>query len=139
MFAGVLIWRTVAAQRDSTCLARSQMHPIGPNLHAFFAFAPVRLLYRVNRDRIQMSTTLDIHRSISVTMLGSLMNCAGLPGSCEFRQLPFRLRLLRRHSALPIQTGRRQPQKFPEDWFRVEPDAVCFRATLVLPRHRYQS
>ena len=61
MFAGVLIWRAVAAQRDSTRLARPQMHPIGTDLHAFFAFASLRLLDRFNRDRIQMRTTTDIH------------------------------------------------------------------------------
>ena len=61
VFAGVLIWRAVAAQRDSTRLARPEMHPIGTNLHAFFAFAPVRLLDRLNRNRIQMRTTLGIH------------------------------------------------------------------------------
>ena len=61
MFAGVLIWRAVAAQRDSTRLARPEMHPIGTDLHAFFAFASLRLLDRLNRDRIQMSTTTDIH------------------------------------------------------------------------------
>jgi len=61
VFAGVLIRGAVAAQRDSTRLARSEMHPIGTNLHAFFAFAPVRLLDRLNLNRIQMSTTSGIH------------------------------------------------------------------------------
>ena len=61
MFAGVLIWRAVAAQRDSTRLARPQMHPIGTDLHAFFAFASLRLLDRFNRDRIQMRTTSGVH------------------------------------------------------------------------------
>jgi len=61
MFAGVLIWRAVAAQRDSTRLARSQMNPVATNLHAFFAFAPVRLIDRLNRNRIQMRTASRIH------------------------------------------------------------------------------
>ena len=56
VFAGVLIRRAVAAQRDSTRLARPQMHPIGTDLHAFFAFATMRLLDRLNLDRIQMRT-----------------------------------------------------------------------------------
>ena len=99
VFAGVLIRRAVAAQGDATRLARPEMHPIGTDLHTFFAFAAMWLLDRVNRNLIQMRTTLDIHFSISVTMLSSLMNCAVLPGSCEFRRRPFRLRLLRRHSA----------------------------------------
>ena len=61
VFASVLIRRAVAAQRDSTRLARSEMHPIRTDLYAFFAFAPVRLLDRLNRNRIQMSTTSNIH------------------------------------------------------------------------------
>ena len=44
VFTGVLVRRAVAAQRDSTRLARSEMHPIGTDLYAFFAFAPLRLL-----------------------------------------------------------------------------------------------
>ena len=61
VFAGVLIWRAVAAQRDSTRLARPEMHPIGTNLHAFFAFATMRLLDRLDRDRIQMRTASRTH------------------------------------------------------------------------------
>ena len=61
VFAGVLIRRAVAAQRDATRLARPEMHPIRTDLHAFFAFAPVRLLDRLNRDRIQMRTASSIH------------------------------------------------------------------------------
>ena len=44
MFGGVLIRRTVAAQRYPTCLARSQMHPVVTDLHALFAFGAKRLL-----------------------------------------------------------------------------------------------
>ena len=61
MFAGVLIRRAVAAQRDSTCLARPEMHPIRTDLHAFFAFAAMRLLDRLNRNRIQMRTPSGTH------------------------------------------------------------------------------
>jgi hypothetical protein len=61
MFAGVLIWRAVAAQRDSTCLARPQMNPVAADLYAFFAFATMRLLDRLNRDRIQMRTPSGTH------------------------------------------------------------------------------
>jgi hypothetical protein len=61
VFAGVLIWRAVAAQRDSTCLARPEMHPIGTDLYAFFAFATMRLLDRLNRDCIQMRTASGTH------------------------------------------------------------------------------
>ncbi len=61
VFAGVLIRRAVAAQRYAARLARPQMHPIGTDLHAFFAFATMRLLDRFNGDRIQMRTPLSIH------------------------------------------------------------------------------
>ena len=61
MFAGVLIRRAVAAQRDSTRLARPEMHPVGTDLYAFFAFATMRLLDRLNRNRIQMRTPSGIH------------------------------------------------------------------------------
>ena len=61
VFAGVLIRRAVAAQRDSTRLARPEMHPIGTDLYAFFAFATLRLLDRVSLDRVQMRTTLEVH------------------------------------------------------------------------------
>ena len=61
VFAGVLIRRAVAAQRDSTRLARPQMHPVGTDLHAFFAFATMRLLDRLNLDQFQMGTASRIH------------------------------------------------------------------------------
>src|SRR6267378_5441842 len=63
VFAGVLIWRAVAAQRDSTRLARPQMDPVAADLYAFFAFATMRLLDRLNRDRIQMRTASIGHYS----------------------------------------------------------------------------
>ena len=44
VFAGVLIRRAIAAQRDSTRLACSEVHPIGTDLYAFFAFAAMGLL-----------------------------------------------------------------------------------------------
>ena len=62
VFAGVLIRRAVAAQRDSTRLARPEMHPVGTDLYAFFAFATMRLLDRLNNgDRIQMRTPSGTH------------------------------------------------------------------------------
>ena len=61
VFAGVLIRRAVAAQRDSTCLARPQVNPVAADLYAFFAFATMRLLDRLNRDRIQMRTASRTH------------------------------------------------------------------------------
>ena len=61
VFAGVLIRRAVAAQRDSTRLARPQMHPIGTDLYAFFAFATMWLLDRLNLNRIQVRTASATH------------------------------------------------------------------------------
>ena len=61
VFAGVLIRRAVAAERDSTRLARPEMHPVGTDLYAVFAFATMRLLDRFNGDRIQMRTSSGIH------------------------------------------------------------------------------
>jgi hypothetical protein len=61
VFAGVLIRRAVAAQRDSTRLARPQMNPGAADLYAFFAFATMRLLDRLNRNRIQMRTASSTH------------------------------------------------------------------------------
>jgi hypothetical protein len=61
VFAGVLIRRAIATQRNSACLTRPQMNPIAADLYAFFAFATVRLLDRLNRDRIQMRTSSRTH------------------------------------------------------------------------------
>jgi hypothetical protein len=43
VFAGVSIWRAVATERKTACLARPQMHPVVADLDAFFAFAALRL------------------------------------------------------------------------------------------------
>jgi hypothetical protein len=61
VFAGVLIRRAVAAQRDATRLTRPQVDPIAANLHAFFALSPMRLLDRLNLNRIQMRTASGTH------------------------------------------------------------------------------
>jgi hypothetical protein len=37
------------------------MNPVAANLYAFFAFATMRLLDRLNRDRIQMRTASRTH------------------------------------------------------------------------------
>ena len=43
VFARMMVWRAVATERDSTCLAGPQMNPVGADLHALFAFAALRL------------------------------------------------------------------------------------------------
>ena len=68
VFAGVLIRRAVAAQGDSTRLARAEMHPIRTHLNAFFTFATMRLLNRLNSDRIQMGTASDTHIDFGFTL-----------------------------------------------------------------------
>src|SRR6266700_5007644 len=40
------------------------MNPVAADLHALFAFAPMRLLDRLNRNRIQMRTTLGTHERL---------------------------------------------------------------------------
>jgi hypothetical protein len=37
------------------------MNPVAADLYAFFAFATMRLLDRLNRDRIQMRTSSGTH------------------------------------------------------------------------------
>ncbi len=44
VFAGVTIWRAVAAERHAARLAGAQMDPGTADLHAFLAFAALRLL-----------------------------------------------------------------------------------------------
>jgi hypothetical protein len=60
VFAGVPVWRTVAAKCNATSLTRSQMNPDRADLHAFGAFAAVRLLDCLNR--IEMRTASVGHR-----------------------------------------------------------------------------
>jgi hypothetical protein len=43
VFTRVLVWRAVATERDSTCLAGPQMNPVRADLDAFFAFEALRL------------------------------------------------------------------------------------------------
>jgi len=37
------VWRAIAAERDSTCLAGPKMNPVRADLDAFFAFEALRL------------------------------------------------------------------------------------------------
>jgi hypothetical protein len=64
VFAGVTVRRAVAAERDAAFLARSQMHPGCADLHAFFAFAALRLFDR--RERVEMRTATVRHYSVSL-------------------------------------------------------------------------
>lgn len=62
VFSGVPVRRTVAAERDAACLAGPQMNPVVADLHAFFAFAALRLFDRC--DRVEMRTASLRHCSI---------------------------------------------------------------------------
>jgi hypothetical protein len=55
VFARVMVWRAVATEGDSTCLAGPQMNPVRTDLHALRAFAPLRLFNRL--DRVKMRAT----------------------------------------------------------------------------------
>jgi hypothetical protein len=59
VFAGVLIWRAVTAERDATFLTGAQMNPGAANLYALFAFATLRLFDGF--DCIQMRTASGTH------------------------------------------------------------------------------
>jgi len=74
VFAGVAIRRTVAAQRDSTCLARPQMNPIAADLHTFFAFAALWLFDRLNR--IQMGTASAGHSGKAISQQEDVQRCS---------------------------------------------------------------
>jgi hypothetical protein len=62
VFGGVPVWGAIAAECHATGLAGAQVYPISSNLHAFFAFAALRLLDRL--DRIEMRTASVGHHSI---------------------------------------------------------------------------
>ena len=52
VFAGVMIGRTVAAQRDAALLTGAEMDPLCADLYALSAFANLRLFD--GRDRVEM-------------------------------------------------------------------------------------
>ena len=62
VLAGVLVRRAVATKRDAACLAGAQMHPARADLHAFFAFAALRMFNGFNR--IQMRTAARTHECL---------------------------------------------------------------------------
>ena len=62
VFGGVLIRRAVATERNSTRLARPQMHPVAADLNAFFTFAALWLLDGPNP--VKMRTASGVHASL---------------------------------------------------------------------------
>src|SRR5206468_2650955 len=107
------------------------------DLHALFAFPALRLFDGF--DCIQMRTAAGTHDLFTLVIFWLVTGCAVMPGLCGFRRPPFRLRRPPPRSVSPIRSAHRRLQKFPEDWFRAERVAVCFRAMTVLqrPRHRF--
>jgi hypothetical protein len=63
VFAGMLIWRAVAAERDATCLAGSEMNPVVADLHACFAFAALRPFDRCDRGDVNTGSHTCYSRS----------------------------------------------------------------------------
>ena len=90
MFAGVLIRRAVAAQRDSTRLAGAQMNPVTTDFHALFAFPAFRLFDGF--DCIQMRTAAGIHDLFTLVIFWLVTGYVAMRGSDGFRRRPFRLR-----------------------------------------------
>ena len=72
MFARVLIWRAVTAERDATRLARPQMNPVCTDLYAFGAFANFRLFNRF--DSVEMRATAVRHCRISLFRVTNARN-----------------------------------------------------------------
>jgi hypothetical protein len=64
VFAGVPVRRAVATERDATRLARAQVNPARPDLHAFFAFTALRM-FDVN-DCVEMRTASVGHDKLNL-------------------------------------------------------------------------
>ena len=71
VFAGVLVWRAIAAERNSTRLARSKMNPLRPNLYTLIALAAF-CVFDV-RNRFEVRTRGIIHDRI-ISLAKHLMN-----------------------------------------------------------------
>jgi hypothetical protein len=56
VLGGVMIWRGVATEGDAACLTSPQMNPVVANLHAFFAFAALRLFDRCDRGEMRTAS-----------------------------------------------------------------------------------
>jgi hypothetical protein len=62
VFGRVPVRRAITTKCDAALLTRAQMYPLRADLHAFSAFAVLRLLNR--RDRVEMRTTSIRHHLI---------------------------------------------------------------------------
>jgi hypothetical protein len=64
VFAGVLVWRAVTAQRDAAGLTSPQVDPLRSDLHAFVTLAALRLFDRCGR--VEMRTASVRHYSVNL-------------------------------------------------------------------------
>ena len=71
VFAGVLVWRAVAAERDAAFLAGSQVDPLRPDLYTLIALAAF-CAFDV-RNRFEVRTRGIIHDRI-ISLAKHLMN-----------------------------------------------------------------
>jgi predicted transporter len=71
VFAGVLIWRAIAAERNSTRLTRPQVDPLRPDLYTLIALAAF-CAFDV-RNRFEVRTRGIIHDRI-ISLAKHLMN-----------------------------------------------------------------
>jgi len=71
VFAGVLVWRAIAAESNSTRLARPQMDPLRPDLYTLIALAAF-CAFDV-RNRFEVRTWGIIHDRI-ISLAKYLMN-----------------------------------------------------------------
>ena len=62
VLCGVAIRRVVTAQRRATRLTRPEMHPLGADLHTFFAFPALRMCD--GRNRFDMGAGFLGHSSL---------------------------------------------------------------------------
>jgi hypothetical protein len=94
VFAGVTIWRAIAAKRHAACLARPQVDPRRPDLHAFLAFAALRLFDR--RDRVEMRAPPIRHCDVTLFHVANRRNVL-ITRAGFSNPVPSRLRPRRRH------------------------------------------
>jgi hypothetical protein len=62
VFAGVPVWRAITTKCDAALLTRAKMYPLRADLHAFSAFAALRLFNR--RDPVEMRAASVRHRCL---------------------------------------------------------------------------
>jgi len=72
VFSGVTVRRAITAERLAARLAGAQMDPVCADLHAFLAFAPLRLFN--GRDRVKMRAASIRHYNVSLFRVANTRN-----------------------------------------------------------------